>query len=260
MLQSAAIRYSRAEVEAITDGLTGLYNHRYLHERLEEELKPARRARDAARACCSSTATSSRSTTTPTATRPETPPWRVSPASPRPAAAGSTWRRATAARSSCWCWSTPTPRGAHGRRAHPRRGRVFERAQRTSAERERRRRHLARRRRRQAMSSSTRPTGRCMRPSVPAATRCSPSPTGSSVSTPGSRGAAGSRNACQAGPKPAGGSGGSGGDTPDRRPREGRAHEGLTAGGRAAAPPARRTLRPTPPWPCSRRSQSPGPR
>ena len=37
-LQAAAIRFSRAEVEAITDGLTGLYNHRYLHERLEEEL------------------------------------------------------------------------------------------------------------------------------------------------------------------------------------------------------------------------------
>ena len=43
MLQSAAIRFSRAEVEAITDGLTGLYNHRYLHERLEEELARARR-------------------------------------------------------------------------------------------------------------------------------------------------------------------------------------------------------------------------
>jgi diguanylate cyclase (GGDEF)-like protein/excisionase family DNA binding protein len=43
MLQSAAIRFSRAEVEAITDGLTGLYNHRYLHERLEEELERARR-------------------------------------------------------------------------------------------------------------------------------------------------------------------------------------------------------------------------
>ena len=38
MLRAAAIRFSRAEVEAITDGLTGLYNHRYLHERLEEEL------------------------------------------------------------------------------------------------------------------------------------------------------------------------------------------------------------------------------
>lgn len=43
MLQSAAIRFSRAEVEAITDGLTGLYNHRYLHERLEEELERAAR-------------------------------------------------------------------------------------------------------------------------------------------------------------------------------------------------------------------------
>ena len=38
MLQTAALRYSRAELEAITDGLTGLYNHRYLHERLEEEI------------------------------------------------------------------------------------------------------------------------------------------------------------------------------------------------------------------------------
>ncbi len=43
MLQSAAIRFSRAEVEAITDGLTGLYNHRYLHERLQEEIERARR-------------------------------------------------------------------------------------------------------------------------------------------------------------------------------------------------------------------------
>jgi len=43
MLQAAAIRFSRAEVEAITDGLTGLYNHRYLHERLDEELERAQR-------------------------------------------------------------------------------------------------------------------------------------------------------------------------------------------------------------------------
>ncbi len=43
MLRSAAIRFSRAEVEAMTDGLTGLYNHRYLHERLEEELERTRR-------------------------------------------------------------------------------------------------------------------------------------------------------------------------------------------------------------------------
>ncbi len=41
ILQAAAMRYSRAEVEAITDGLTGLYNHRYLHERLGEELRRA---------------------------------------------------------------------------------------------------------------------------------------------------------------------------------------------------------------------------
>ena len=43
MLRAAAIRFSRAEVEAITDGLTGLYNHRYLHERLQEELERAHR-------------------------------------------------------------------------------------------------------------------------------------------------------------------------------------------------------------------------
>ncbi len=41
MLQSAAVRLGRAEIEAITDALTGLYNHRYLHERLAEELHRA---------------------------------------------------------------------------------------------------------------------------------------------------------------------------------------------------------------------------
>jgi len=46
ILRAATIRFSRAEVEAITDGLTGLYNHRYLHERLEEELDRARRYDD----------------------------------------------------------------------------------------------------------------------------------------------------------------------------------------------------------------------
>ena len=46
IIRSATIRFSRAEVEAITDGLTGLYNHRYLHERLEEELERARRYDD----------------------------------------------------------------------------------------------------------------------------------------------------------------------------------------------------------------------
>lgn len=42
MLQTAAVRLSRAEIDAITDALTGLYNHRYLHERLSEELHRCR--------------------------------------------------------------------------------------------------------------------------------------------------------------------------------------------------------------------------
>jgi diguanylate cyclase (GGDEF)-like protein/excisionase family DNA binding protein len=46
IVRAATIRYSRAEVEAITDGLTGLYNHRYLHERLEEEMHRAQRYGD----------------------------------------------------------------------------------------------------------------------------------------------------------------------------------------------------------------------
>ncbi len=37
-LLTSAAPIDRAEVEAITDGLTGLYNHRYFHERLREEL------------------------------------------------------------------------------------------------------------------------------------------------------------------------------------------------------------------------------
>jgi len=45
MLQTAAVRLSRAEIDAITDALTGLYNHRYLHERLSEELHRARELR-----------------------------------------------------------------------------------------------------------------------------------------------------------------------------------------------------------------------
>jgi len=42
LTQTAAIRFSRTEVDAITDALTGLYTHRYLHERLAEELARAR--------------------------------------------------------------------------------------------------------------------------------------------------------------------------------------------------------------------------
>ena len=38
-------RHTRAELDAITDGLTGLYNHRYLHERLaKKSTAPARTA------------------------------------------------------------------------------------------------------------------------------------------------------------------------------------------------------------------------
>jgi diguanylate cyclase (GGDEF)-like protein/excisionase family DNA binding protein len=39
MLHNAAVRTGRSELEAITDSLTGLYNHRYFHERLSEELE-----------------------------------------------------------------------------------------------------------------------------------------------------------------------------------------------------------------------------
>ena len=42
MLHATTLRTTRAQLEAISDGLTGLYNHRYLHERLEEELERAR--------------------------------------------------------------------------------------------------------------------------------------------------------------------------------------------------------------------------
>ena len=41
LLEKAAARLSRAEIDAVTDGLTGLYNHRYLHDRFAEELKRA---------------------------------------------------------------------------------------------------------------------------------------------------------------------------------------------------------------------------
>ena len=41
LVHSAALRFSRAEVDAITDGLTGIFNHRYLHERLAEEVESA---------------------------------------------------------------------------------------------------------------------------------------------------------------------------------------------------------------------------
>jgi len=42
MLDSTAAQAGRSEVEAITDALTGLYNHRYFHERLSEEVDRCR--------------------------------------------------------------------------------------------------------------------------------------------------------------------------------------------------------------------------
>ena len=39
MLHTAAVQSGRSELEAITDGLTGLYNHRYFHERLSYEIE-----------------------------------------------------------------------------------------------------------------------------------------------------------------------------------------------------------------------------
>jgi diguanylate cyclase (GGDEF)-like protein len=39
MLHTTAAQSGRSELEAITDGLTGLYNHRYFHERLSYEIE-----------------------------------------------------------------------------------------------------------------------------------------------------------------------------------------------------------------------------
>jgi len=39
MLHTTAAQAGRSEIEAITDGLTGLYNHRYFHERLSYEIE-----------------------------------------------------------------------------------------------------------------------------------------------------------------------------------------------------------------------------
>jgi len=38
ILQTAAVHSSQTDIDTISDGLTGLYNHRYLHDRLREEL------------------------------------------------------------------------------------------------------------------------------------------------------------------------------------------------------------------------------
>ena len=41
LARDAASRLTRVEIDSMTDGLTGLYNHRYLHERLSEEVSRA---------------------------------------------------------------------------------------------------------------------------------------------------------------------------------------------------------------------------
>ena len=41
LVHSAALRFTRAEIDAVTDGLTGVFNHRYLHERLAQEIEAA---------------------------------------------------------------------------------------------------------------------------------------------------------------------------------------------------------------------------
>jgi diguanylate cyclase (GGDEF)-like protein len=42
LLHAAAVRLTRAEMDAVTDGLTGLYNHRHLQDRLADEAELAR--------------------------------------------------------------------------------------------------------------------------------------------------------------------------------------------------------------------------
>ena len=109
MLQSAAIRFSRAEVEAITDGLTGLYNHRYLHERLEEELERARR-RGSTLSLLFCDCDHFKSYNDAYGHKAgDARPLRASRASSRPTAGAPIWRRATAVRSSCSPSSTRTP-------------------------------------------------------------------------------------------------------------------------------------------------------
>ena len=101
ILQSAAARSDRSEIDAITDGLTGLYNHRYLHDRLREEMQRARSSVRRSR-FCSATSTTSRSSTKPWATAPATTPCARGARSSNSRSATSTWPRATAARSSWW--------------------------------------------------------------------------------------------------------------------------------------------------------------
>ena len=65
--------YQAVQLEALTDGLTGLFNYRHLHNRLQEETARFRRYRTPLSLSSCSTSTTSSSSTTPTATRPAMP-------------------------------------------------------------------------------------------------------------------------------------------------------------------------------------------
>ena len=190
ILRAATIRFSRAEVEAITDGLTGLYNHRYLHERLEEEIDRARRYDDVVSLlfvdCDEFKAVQRRATGTSRRRRR----WRASPASSNRAAGASTSRRRyggeefvlvlvghrhgrTRGRSPSVC----------ARRSHHRVSPPDSHLTVSIGVAPTRETPPAR------TSCSTRPTGRCTRPSAPAATACCRSATSWSPGT-GSRAAA----------------------------------------------------------------------
>ena len=110
IVRAATIRYSRAEVEAITDGLTASTTTATSTSASTRSCT-APSATATRSACCSWTATTSRRSTTPTGTRRATRRWRASPVCWSRAAAAWTWRRDTAARSSCWCSSGPARPG-----------------------------------------------------------------------------------------------------------------------------------------------------
>ena len=99
---------------AVTDGLTGLYNHRHFHERLTLEVERSQRSGLPLSLLMLDVDTSS-SSTTRSATPPATRCCASSPACSPTRAAPTTWSRATAARSSRS--SSSTPRSSPPRRS-----------------------------------------------------------------------------------------------------------------------------------------------
>ena len=93
---------------AITDGLTGLHNRRYLERHLATLVAPGGGARQAAVAARSSTSTTSRRSTTPTAMTPATTCCANSPTASARRCAASISPAGSAARSSSWRCPTPT--------------------------------------------------------------------------------------------------------------------------------------------------------